>query len=101
MYYVHKMGQCQSYGGPEEGGWWWDKKWPLLWDEHGYEPPVPHANEEEAFAHCRALNKAEYERRAVECRYGYTSVLSHRDNFYTYDVTESYAAVANQRPHYE
>jgi hypothetical protein len=99
LFYVHKYTSEQKYGGPEEGGWYFDSMIPV-------EPAIhygPYTVEETAFATCRALNQAERDRRDRDEDYGYTSVLSYRSTFYTFDVTESREARPQPevRPHYE
>jgi hypothetical protein len=98
LWFVHKYNVSQQYGGPEEGGWWYDAGYP---DDNWI--PLVFTNEEEAYARCRELNKAEYERRKEECPRGYTSVLSYEEEFYTYDVTDEQKAYPfpEVRPHYE
>ena len=98
-YYVHKFEVQQSYGGPEEGGWWYKTGVPT---DPG--TPVFSTNiEEAAYAACRELNRKEQERRERENEYGYTSVLSYRDTFYEYDISEDKVAepFPKERPHYE
>jgi hypothetical protein len=95
-YYVHKYEERQQYGGPEEGGWWYDQRTPVQHAVYSSE------DEEDATEKCRALNRAEYERReGLSVRY--SSVLSHRETFYTYSVREEPVAVdePEHRPHYE
>lgn len=97
-YFVHKYSVGQVYGGPEEGGWWYEAGEPVEdWTSVGFE------DEEEAFEFCRDCNAEEHERRKKENRYGYTSVLSYRDDFYAYDVDENPvpAPYPTHRPHYE
>lgn len=98
MYYVHKHEVQQMYGGPEEGGWWFDSGVPV----EGW-IPEPFENEEDAYARCRELNELEYERAKKEESYEYTSVLSYRSTHYSFDVTESSIprAFPEYRPHYE
>ena len=98
MHYIHKYQVSQEYGGPEEGGWWYNtgdpiKDWALVFVE----------SEDVAYEVCRALNSAEYERRDKEEDYNYTDVLSHRSEFFEYDVSDSPVAESfpKVRPHYE
>lgn len=98
MYYIHKYEVAQQYGGPEEGGWWYDSGNPCSdWK------PLMCEDEEQACEVCRTLNHAERERARVEERYGYDSVLAYRSTHYAYDVTEDYKAwpYPKERPHYE
>lgn len=99
-YYIHKHEVSLEYGGPEEGGWWYNVGIPADdWD------PVPYRqfNEGDAYVMCRRLNKSEHERREKEEDYEFTSVLAHRSTHYEYSVHETptmeiYPAT---RPHYE
>lgn len=104
MFYVHRMLVELLYGGPEEGGWWYDQAYPLGLVDYDYVPPMEFQTEEEAFDACRLLNGMEHTRRELECHYEYTSVLAFReDAFYVYRVTERPVAVRDPftRPHYE
>jgi len=98
MYYIHKYEVAQQYGGPEEGGWWYNagdpvEDWKLVMVE----------DEEVAFEVCRALNAAEYVRRDEKEEYEYTSVLSYMSQHFEYDVSDSPVAESfpKVRPHYE
>jgi hypothetical protein len=97
MFYVHKNKVALAYGGPEEGGWWYDTGTPV----EGWIPLVFH-DEDAAYAKCRELNEAEHKRARFE-KYEYTSVLSYRSTHYGYTVTESSIpqAYPERRPHYE
>ena len=86
VWYIHKYETSQRYGGPEEGGWWYDYRVPLTPDHYAYEPPRIYTEEEEAYEACRKLHAAEYARREDEGA-DYTSVLSYRHDFFCYDVT--------------
>jgi hypothetical protein len=96
MFYVHKYEVAQQYGGPEEGGWWFNLYTPEVSNIADFD------YEEDAYDLCRALNRRERRRRET-LAYGYISVLSHREMFYSYDVTESPVAerIPAERPHYE
>lgn len=98
MYYIHKYEVSQEYGGPEEGGWWYDAGSPVAW---WY--PVCCEDEDTAYLVCRILNSAEGTRADQDEKYGYTSVLSHQSNHYAYSVDEDYKAYPypRNRPHYE
>jgi hypothetical protein len=98
MFWIHKHEVAQAYGGPEEGGWWYETGEPC-----GDWQPLPFDIEEVAVAKCRALNEAERERAKREEQYEYTSVLSHRSNHYAYSIEETSVMVAypERRPHYE
>jgi len=97
MYYVHKHAISLEYGGPEEGGWWY---------EHGIPTGFsfgPIEDEENAYAQSRALNELEYERREREEKYDFTSVLAKLGNHYAYTVEDFSTPVPypSTRPHYE
>lgn len=99
MHYVHKYQVWQEFGGPEEGGWWYT----MHHLETDFEPPR-FGTEDEAYAECRELNFKEYERREREEEYEFTSVLSDRCTFYSYDVQDTAYApewIPAERPHYE
>jgi len=99
VWYVHKYEEFQEYGGPEEGGWYYDVREPVRDDE--WTPPI-FTDEEEAFAHCRTLYAEEYERRKKE-PYPYHSVLSAQSIFYAFDCTTESMPYSSPlvRPHYE
>jgi hypothetical protein len=98
-WFIHKFQVSQQYGGPEEGGWWYDSGNPvkercaILID----------VTEDLAYAVCRAFNENEHERQKREEDYEYTSVLSYRSQHFSYDVSTSPIAEAypKERPHYE
>lgn len=102
MYYIHKHEVAQSYGGPEEGGWWYEVGTPVETSEWN---PSEHkfGNEDAAYAQCRILNQQERERAAAEEDYEYTSVLSYKSNHYAYSVSNYPVATPypERRPHYE
>jgi len=97
-YYIHKHEVVQQYGGPEEGGWWFDSG-----------IPDPHWNvlsfndDEEAYIVCRALNEAEKIRAKREEDYEYTSVCSYNSVHYGYSVEDFPTPTwyPLHRPHYE
>lgn len=98
MHYIHKYEVAQQYGGPEEGGWYYNagdpaEDWCVVMVE----------DEEIANLVCRALNQAERERREEEEPYEYTSVLSYCSQFFEFDVSNSPVAEGfpKVRPHYE
>lgn len=99
-WYIHKHEVALQYGGPEEGGWWYDAGQPA-WDWN----PAAHAfnDEEEAYARCRALNELERKRAEDEEDYEYTSVLAYKSSHYAYTVEDfSYTySYPDRRPHYE
>ena len=99
-YFIHKHNVAQAYGGPEEGGWWYDTGVP---DEDWNVLRCAFDNEDMAYAVCRALNEYERERAKKEEQYEYTSMLSRHSDHYAYSVEdnpfmEPYPKV---RPHYE
>jgi hypothetical protein len=113
MPYVHKYEVALAYGGPEEGGWYYDTGTPV-----SFEIPAGHpdfvisglqvmgfrvADEEEAYAIARKLNEEEHERAKREEDYDYTSVLAYRSTHYAYrvDDTPDPQPYPAQRPHYE
>ena len=99
-YYIHKHKVAQFYGGPEEGGWWYEAGYPCEdWDTS----LAKFEDADDAYAACRALNDAEYLRRENENRYEYTSVLSDHDDFFGYSVddTPEMTIYPQERPHYE
>lgn len=101
-FWVHKRSVQQAYGGSEEGGWWYDQYDPLSPDDPDYEAPVEWTTEELAYEYCRVRNGQEKLRREG-LQYQYTSVLSYRDTYYSYTVTNSPEAerTPTSRPHYE
>jgi hypothetical protein len=97
MHYVMKYEVYQQYGGPEEGGWWYEEgiaQWRF---------PIPVPSQSLAYRLCRVLNDREHERRKTECDYEYTSVLSDRDTFYGYGIADTFRPQNYQelKPHYE
>lgn len=101
-YYIHKHEVSQKYGGPEEGGWWFDTGTPVPLRDHN---PATYKffNEGDAFMKARELNAAEKSRRMEDEPYQYTSVLSYMGTFYSYSVHESCVpeSYPKVRPHYE
>jgi hypothetical protein len=96
MRYLQKYSCSQQYGGPEEGGWWYDLEIPL-W-KRGIPLLLP---EEICYKICRYFNGREHKRRDRENKYGYTSVLSYRDEFFSYGFEDSLIPAIPVRPHYE
>ena len=97
-HFVHKYEVGLCYGGPEEGGWWYDAGTPVeAW------VPVGFMDEDQAYDYCRAMNEAEHERADAEEDYSYTSVLAGRSTHYAYRVEEDPVphAYPERRPHYE
>lgn len=98
MFYIHKHEITLNYGGPEEGGWWYESGVPVEdWK------PIAFVDEEAAYEQCRQLNTAEKVRQEEEEEYDFTSVLSYRSHHYAYmvDETSEMRAYPEQRPHYE
>lgn len=97
-WWIHKHRVTQKYGGPEEGGWWFDSGVPT-----GEAPRGPFYVEDEAYELCRTLNGEENDRASRDEPYGYTSVLSYRSQHYSYSVSEARTAVSYpaETPHYE
>lgn len=93
MRFLMRYEDSQQYGGPEEGGWWWDRSDPL-W-RFGIPLPLP---EGIAYKLCRWLNAREQRKPHT---YGYTSVLSHREEFLSYGLEDRFVPVAPLRPRYE
>lgn len=92
-FYIHKSEVALNYGGPEEGGWWFDAGTPSEdWKVLEFD------TEEQAYEKCRQLNDLEHQRRDANEDYDYTSVLAHRSTHYSYSV-EDYPD-PEQRPYY-
>lgn len=103
-WYVHRMYIEQRYGGPEEGDWWFDQKWPIHERMGDFVPPMEFRSEDEANEACQLLTSWEYIRRDKEARYGYTSVVSYKDgNFYAFEVAREPVIdqIPKHKPHYE
>jgi hypothetical protein len=98
-YFIHKHSVAQQYGGPEEGGWWYDAGSPV----EDFIPIGPFDTEDEAIDKCRELNQQEHERAEKEEDYGHTSVLSYRSDHYAYSVHETTVMThyPERRPYYE
>lgn len=98
LYFVAKYEVGQQYGGPEEGGWYYDAGVPVEdWKV------VSFTSEDDAYAYARIFNAKEAQRRDDENQYDYTSVLSYREEFFEYRVIEEYPPkpFPEVRPHYE
>lgn len=91
--FLMKYEDQQVYGGPEEGGWWADMSWPQ-W-KYGIPIPLPLFVREWI---CRKLNNREQNK---EYQYGYTSVLSHLETFYSWGLEEQLIPSQPVKPHYE
>jgi hypothetical protein len=97
-YYVHKFEVELRYGGPEEGGWWYDAGAPVEdWQ------PWHFLYEDAAYKFARKLNEEEHKRRDAEESYPYHSVLAWNSTHYAYNVASEPVATAypESRPHYE
>lgn len=100
MYYIHKHEVALAYGGPEEGGWWFDTGRPVEdFDSTRYK----YHSEENAYTMCRELNNLEYKREDREEDYGYTSVLAYKSTHYAYSVHETrhMESYPKEIPYYE
>lgn len=99
LYYIHKHEVGLQYGGPEEGGWWYESGSPC----GDWVPLGPFKSEDEAYAKCRELNDQEHDRAKEEEDYDYTSVLSYRSNHYAYSISETtiMRSYPEHRPYYE
>lgn len=97
MHYVGKFEVGLAYGGPEEGGWYFDSGMPV-WR---FAIPVPF--EGLAYRLSRWLNGREKQRQEREEQYDYTSVLAYRSTHYGYKVGDSFRLqpYPSQRPVYE
>jgi hypothetical protein len=94
VYYVHKYEVAEQYGGPEEGGWWYTQGRPTE------DSPVAVTESEElAYELARQLNHEEQNR---DKEYDYHSVLSYKEDHYTYTVEETREPKRYpvERPHY-
>jgi|SRR5215831_3090326 len=98
-YFIHKHDVAMQYGGPEEGGWWFDSGSPV----EDWVPLGPFDDEDSAYVVCRELNAEEDRRAEKEERYSYSSVLAYRSTHYSYSVHETTIMThyPNMRPHYE
>lgn len=99
MYFVHKYEEALQYGGPEEGGWWFNSGYPC-WR---FGIPFPKALQTLAYKLARYLNDKEDERRERHEQYEFTSVLAHKSKHYCYLVEDHFKSKAfpAERPHYE
>ena len=97
-YYVHKYETSLAYGGPEEGGWWYDLLTPC--DDSTDDTQGPFAFEESAYVIARQCNDREHRRRKAEGLRDYTSVLADGP-YYTFQVNDSPEPDEPRRPRYE
>lgn len=97
MHKLCKYKVSQSYGGSQEGGWWYDQGFPV------WKISIPIPFEELAYKVARFFNRREQARRNKENKYGYTSVLSYRDTFFDYGFSDTLIPkpFPSTRPHYE
>lgn len=91
MLYLMKYEDSQQFGGREEGGWWYNLAVPQ-W-ERGI--PLPKFI---LYPLCRWLNRRE---QAKPHEYGYTSVLSYREEFFSYGAEDNFIPATPTKPHYE
>jgi hypothetical protein len=98
--YIHKYETSLEYGGPEEGGWWYNRETPIeTWS------PLPvncfeEDDYEAAYDLCRTFNEQEHRRRdGLSTKYH--SVLAYRETFYSFDLSDSPIPEQSTRPHYE
>ena len=69
VFYISEYEVTREYGGPEEGGWWYD------WRD--YVRVICHSfSEDSAYALCRGMNRAERERAERDGEYPLSSVLA-------------------------
>src|SRR5215469_14036035 len=97
MHYLGKFEVSQHYGGSEEGGRYYDSGYPV------WKFGIPMPDKPIFWRVYRWLNGKERKRQEQENKYGYTSVLSYRDNFYSYQQSDSFKLrpFPAERPHYE
>lgn len=93
--FLMKYEDSQQYGGPEEGGWWYNLGIPQ-W-KFGIFLPLPR---EWRYAICRYFN-GRIKKHNDSQEYDYTSVLSYRSTFYSYGLEDSLVPNTPHRPHYE
>jgi len=124
--YVNVYSVAQAYGGPEEGGWWFDTGVPVAsipveLDDHEREQQHEQYMKENGHLAAHEVHPEEYDlwfKQALEDkaweirdqwkqRYTfdssqYTSVLSHRYDNYQVAVEDHFARpYPEERPHYE
>ncbi len=99
MYYIHKHEISLDYGGPEEGGWNYERGTPVAeWKTLEFE------DKEKFYEKCRELNFAEQDRRKNEEDYPIHSVLAYKSTFYTYGMQSgdpTPTIYPEYNPHYE
>ena len=98
MYFIHKHEVALRYGGPEEGGWWYEVGIPV--DDW---TPLAFRKERAAYDECWRLNSEEKDRAKREEDYDYHSVLAYRSTHYAYsvEVDAEMKPYPEYRPHYE
>src|SRR5262245_61972197 len=101
-YYIHKHEVSLAYGGPEEGGWWYEEGTPVS-DSEWETARWAFTDEDKAYEKCRELNEAERERAKKEEQFEYSSVLAYKSTHYSYRVEEFSLpkSYPDRRPHYE
>ena len=102
MYSVAIYNATQMYGGPEEGGWWYDQLSLSSEDNLALHTKF-FQNEDDAYAYSRYLNRTVCEEYNKLNEYEYTSVLAEPDAYITAQVHEGYPPTydPDERPHYE
>lgn len=108
MFYIHKHEIALRYGGPEEGGWYYEEGWPAYTQyTKRTKPPLmnvlgPFEDVDFTYRLVRALNAKEHKRQETE-DYDYHSVLSYKSTHYTYSVAETsqIRGYPAERPYYQ
>lgn len=100
MIYTFVYEEGQSYGGPEEGGWWYSTGEPV---DHPLNRVWPDDQMPEARAYCQLHNRTTLpEQNREEGRHQPYSVLSRGDYLrMILDVNEIPAPYPKERPHYD
>lgn len=97
MPHISEYGISRHYGGPEEGGWWYDR--------HHFVRVVAWANDEEdAFAIARGLNDRAAEERKANNDPGRSSVCAGTNEDVAYMAEPhpgKFDDTREPRPHYE
>jgi hypothetical protein len=98
MFYTVTLAHIdRHYGGPEEGGWWYDHASPLVEGEDADHVRVFHA-EDDAVAYARSLSSVADARNEAEGNRDLNSVLS--EGIVAAWIWEGFPQPA-PRPHYE
>jgi hypothetical protein len=94
-WYVVQYGVTRHFGGPEEGGWYYD------WHELALPVATVETSRQDAKTMCRAMNALAQRDREREGRHqGRNSVLGGEDIVYVVETTVGSNATT-ERPHYE